>query len=139
YLKNPDFAKVHQHGTQIAAALGLATAAETFNPVTVDFYEQVGYLPEAIVNYLILLGWSLDDKTEFLSRQQMIENFSLERVNPGPASFDPAKLVAFQAHHMRELPLPEKIARMLPFLERAGLVKAPVDAAVEAKIARVVE
>ena len=35
----------------------------TFNPVMVDFYEQVGYLPEAIINYLALLGWSLDDKT----------------------------------------------------------------------------
>ena len=71
--------------------MGLHTAAETFNPVVVDFYEQVGYLPEAIVNYLVLLGWSLDDKTEFLTRQQMIESFSLERVNPGPASFDPGQ------------------------------------------------
>ncbi len=97
YLKNVDFAKVHQHGLAIAAAMGLQTAAETFNPVVVDFYEQVGYLPEAIVNYLVLLGWSLDDKTEFMTRAQMIEAFSLERVNPGPASFDPAKLVAFQA------------------------------------------
>ena len=96
YLKNPDFAKVHQHGMAIAAALGLATTPETFNPVIVDFYEQVGYLPDAIVNYLVLLGWSLDDKTEFLTRAQMIESFSLERVNPGPASFDPAKLLAFQ-------------------------------------------
>src|SRR5450432_110621 len=97
YLKNPDFAQFHRHGTEIATALGLATTPETFNPVTVDFYEQVGYLPAAIVNYLVLLGWSLDDKTEILTRAQMIENFSLERVNAGPASFDPAKLLAFQA------------------------------------------
>jgi glutamyl-tRNA synthetase len=40
--------------------------------VTVDFYEQVGYLPEAIVNYLLLLGWSLDDKTEYFTREEMI-------------------------------------------------------------------
>src|SRR6185436_16947669 len=50
YLKNPDFAKVHQHGTAIAAGLGLQTTPETFNPVVVDFYEQVGYLPEAVLN-----------------------------------------------------------------------------------------
>src|SRR4051812_22554043 len=56
YLKNADFAKVHQHGLEIAAALGLTTTPETFNPVTVDFYEQVGYLPDAVVNYLLLLG-----------------------------------------------------------------------------------
>jgi glutamyl-tRNA synthetase len=139
YLKNPDFAKVHQHGTQIAQAMGLSMTPETFNPVIVDFYEQVGYLPEAIVNYLVLLGWSLDDKTEFLTRAQMIESFSLERVNPGPASFDPAKLVAFQAHYMHELPLAEKIARVLPFLERAKLVSAPVTPEIEAKVGRIVE
>src|SRR5262249_1904617 len=104
YLKNPDFAKVHQHGTAIAQAMKLETTAETFNPVVVDFYEQVGYLPDAIINYLVLLGWSYDDKTEFMSRAHMIEHFSLERVNPGPASFDPAKLVAFQAYYMKSVP-----------------------------------
>ena len=139
YLKNQDFAKVHQHGLAIAAAMGLATSAETFNPVVVDFYEQVGYLPDAIVNYLVLLGWSLDDKTEFLTRAQMVENFALERVNPGPASFDPAKLVAFQAHYMKELPLGEKVDRFIPFLERGQLVKTPVSDADRAKIARIIE
>jgi glutamyl-tRNA synthetase len=139
YLKNVDFAKVHQHGLAIAAAMGLQTAAETFNPVVVDFYEQVGYLPEAIVNYLVLLGWSLDDKTEFMTRAQMIEAFSLERVNPGPASFDPAKLVAFQLHYMQELPLAEKAARVLPWLQRAGWLPAAVDDATRARVARIVE
>jgi glutamyl-tRNA synthetase len=110
YLKNPDFAKVHQHGMAIAAALGLPATTETFNPVTVDFYEQVGYLPEAIVNYLLLLGWSLDDKTEYFTRDEMIASFSLERVNLSPASFDPAKLVAFQLHYMQALPLAQKVA-----------------------------
>ena len=89
----------------------LAATPETFNPVVVDFYEQVGYLPDAVVNYLLLLGWSLDDKTEFMTRAQMIENFSLERVNPAPASFDPTKLLAFQAQYMRDLPLADKVAR----------------------------
>jgi glutamyl-tRNA synthetase len=139
YLKNPDFGKVHQHGTAIAAAMGLATTAETFNPVTVDFYEQVGYLPEAIVNYLLLLGWSLDDKTEYFTRDEMIANFSLERVNLAPASFDPAKLVAFQLHYMQGLTLAEKVKRTLPFLERAGLVRPPVNAELEAHVARIVE
>src|SRR5260370_18071603 len=77
YLKNPDFDKVYKHGQAIAAAIGLQVSAETFNPVIVDFYQQVGYLPAAILNSLVLLGWSLDDKTEFFSRQHMIELFSL--------------------------------------------------------------
>jgi len=139
YLKNPDFAKVHQHGTEIAAALGLATTPETFNPVVVDFYEQVGYLPDAVVNYLVLLGWSLDDKTEFLTRAQMIENFSLERVNGSPASFDPTKLLSFQAQYMRDLPLPDKIAGVLPYLQKAGLVAAPVSDDTRARVSRIIE
>jgi len=135
YLKNPDFARVHQHGLAIAQAMGLPTSPETFNPVVIDFYEQVGYLPDAVVNYLVLLGWSLDDRTELLTREQMIQNFSLERVSPSPASFDPTKLGAFQASYMKSVPLPEKVRRVRPYLERAGLQAGVGDDA----IARVVE
>ena len=108
---------MNEHGLAIAAALGLATSADTFNPVIVDFYEQVGYLPEAIFNYLLLLGWSLDDKTEFFSRKEMIANFSLERVTKAPASFDPKKLWAFEDHYMQALPLKQKVAKMLDYLQ----------------------
>jgi glutamyl-tRNA synthetase len=139
YLKNVDFAKVHQHGSAIAAAMKLEATPETFNPVVVDFYERVGYLPDAVVNYLLLLGWSLDDKTEVMTRAQMIENFSLERVNPAPASFDPTKLLAFQMQYMRELPLADKVAGALPYLERAGWLTAPVSDDARAYVARIVE
>ena len=125
YLKNPDFAKMHQHGVTIANAIGLETAAETFNPVIVDFYEKVGYLPDALVNYLLLLGWALDDRTEFFSREEMIEQFTLERVNRSPASFDPNKLLAFQEHYMQEMPVAEKLPWVLPYLEAAGLLPSP--------------
>jgi glutamyl-tRNA synthetase len=125
YLKNPDFAKMHQHGVAIAEAIGLETAAETFNPVIVDFYEKVGYLPNALVNYLLLLGWALDDRTEFFSREEMIEQFTLERVNRSPASFDPNKLLAFQEHYMQELSAEEKLPLALPYLEADGLLPSP--------------
>ena len=139
YLKNRDFAQVAQHGQAIADALNLETSADTFNPVIVDFYEQVGYLPEAIVNYLLLLGWSLDDKTEYFAREAMIENFSLERVNKAPASFDPQKLTAFQAQYMLELPAAEKVQRVLPFLQQAGFVDSPATDDVLAKVTGIVE
>ena len=122
YLKNPDFKKIYEHGKSIADRLGLATTPESFNPVLVEFYEQVGYLPEAILNYLVLLGWSLDDKTEFFTREEMIEHFSLERVNKGSASFDAKKLFAFEEHYYKALPVAEKVARGLPYLQRAGLL-----------------
>src|SRR5579871_4131442 len=127
YLKNPDFKKVYEHGQSIAARLGLATSAETFSPVLVEFYEQVGYLPHAIVNYLMLLGWAHEDgRSEFFTREQMIELFSLERVNKAPASFDAKKLMAFQEHYAQQLSVGEKVERSLPYLRRAGLIADPV-------------
>lgn len=112
-------------GTDIAERLGLEISSETFNPVIVDFYEQIGFLPDAIINYLVLLGWSLDGETEFFSRDEMIEKFSLERINKAAASFDPQKLIAFQQHYMNELPTKQKVAKVLPFLQKAGLVENP--------------
>lgn len=125
YLRNRDFAKLNQLGTGIANRLGLEISAETFNPVIVDFYEQVGFLPDALINYLVLLGWSLDGETEFFTRAELIENFSLERINKSAASFDPQKLIAFQQHYMNQLPTKKKVAKVLPFLQKAGLVEAP--------------
>ncbi|MEN1681730.1 MAG: glutamate--tRNA ligase [Planctomycetota bacterium] len=125
YLKNRDFAALNDHGRRIAERLGLAVAADTFNPVIVDFYEQIGYLPDALVNYLLLLGWSLDDVTEEFTREEMIEAFSLERVGKAAASFDPAKLAAFQDRAMQQLPIKQRVARCVDFLKRAGLITDP--------------
>ena len=61
------------------------------------------------MNYLALLGWSLDDKTEHFSMEDLVKHFSLERVNKAPASFDPKKLQAFQEHHMQGVPLDDKL------------------------------
>ncbi len=128
YLKNRDFAALMEHGQSIARRLGLAVSAETFNPVIVDFYEQVGFLPDAILNYLLLLGWSLDDKTEDFTREEMLRQFSLERVNKAPASFDPEKLLSFQARAMQRLPHETKSGTdgALSPAGRTGRVAAPV-------------
>lgn len=138
YLKNPDFKKTYEHGQNIAAALGLKTSADTFNPVIVDFFQQVGYLPQAIVNYLLLLGWSLDDKTEFFTREEMIRDFSLERVNKASASFDPSKLFAFQEHYMKHLPIAEKVERVLPFMSQAKLISSPASGEMTRKVEQIV-
>jgi glutamyl-tRNA synthetase len=140
YLKNAEFKKVYDQGQAIASAIGLQTAADTFNPVIVDFYEQVGYLPDAILNYLLLLGWSLDDKTEDFSRDDMIRHFSLERVNKAPASFDPKKLAAFQDRYMQRLPLETKVEMLLPYLQKAQLVPAlTVPAEIRHKVTQIVQ
>jgi glutamyl-tRNA synthetase len=138
YLKNPDFRKVCEHGQGIAEALGLRTTADTFNPVIVDFYRQVGYLPYAVVNYLLLLGWSLDDRTEFFTRDEMIAHFSLERVNKAPASFDAKKLLAFQEHYQLLRPVEDRVQSALPYLMDAKLISSPPPAEVLRKVRQVV-
>jgi glutamyl-tRNA synthetase len=134
YLKNRDFAKLMQEGRKVADLLKLETTPEEFNPVIVDFYREIGYQPEAIINYLAMLGWSLDDKSEHFTRAELIEHFTLERVNKAPASFDPNKLQAFQEWHFAALPEKHNVALVLPFLEQAGWISKP---ATEAEIARV--
>jgi len=139
YLKNGDFAQRVDHGQKIAEAIGLDTDPEAFNPVIVDFYEQVGYLPEAIVNYLALLGWSLDDKSEHFTRQELIESFSLDRVNKAPAGFDCRKLWSFQDHYMQQMPVEQKVSMVLPYLQKAGLVSAEPAGDVETKLAAILQ
>jgi glutamyl-tRNA synthetase len=137
YLKNPEFKRLYDHGAEIAARIGHVVAAETFNPVIVDFYREVGYLPDAIINYLMLLGWSLDDKTEDFTREEMLQHFTLERVTKAPASFDCKKLWAFEDRHFQRLPLKQKVAKMLPFLQKAGLASDPAPCEVGPKMARI--
>ncbi|MEQ1826322.1 MAG: glutamate--tRNA ligase, partial [Pirellula sp.] len=103
YLKQKDFAALCQLGETIASRANLQVAKETFNPVVVDFYRETGFLPGAVLNYLLLLGWSLDDSTEHFSLDDAVKHFSLERVNRAPASFDPQKLLAFQTRWMNAL------------------------------------
>jgi len=125
YLKNVEFKKLYEHAMRIADILQWKTSAETFNPVLVDFYKAVGYLPDAILNYLLLVGWSLDDKTEDFTRAEMIQHFSLERVTQSAASFDPAKLWAFQARRFAQLPVKQKVPLVLSFVQQAGWVTTP--------------
>ena len=138
YLKNRDFKEVYEHGKAIADATGHPATADTFNPVIVDFYREVGYLAGAVVNYLLLVGWSRGDNTEFFTRAEMTRDFSLERVNRAEASFDPRKLFAFQEHYMNQLSAETKAGLCLPFLQKTCLVPDPTPADVRAKVTAVV-
>jgi len=80
-------------------------------------YRDKGYLPEAMVNFLALLGWSLDDKTDLLSREELIANFSLERVGKTGAVFNMPKLDWMNGMYIRGLTREEFAERALPYLE----------------------
>jgi len=80
-----------------------------------EYYEQ-GYLPEAMVNFLALLGWSLDDRTEIMSRQELIDNFSLERVSRTAAVFNRDKLNWMNGVYIRSLTTDEFFEAAEPYL-----------------------
>ncbi len=81
-------------------------------------YKEQGYLAEAMVNFLTLLGWSLDDKTELMSREELIKSFSLERVSRTAAIFNKDKLEWMNGVYIRSLSPEDFVQRSLPFLER---------------------
>lgn len=123
-LNSPQLKKLFDRADEVFPQLGLGNST-TLNPVMVEYYERLGYLPAGILNALARLGWSLDDKTEFLSLDEIIRCFTLERIVKAPAGFDPEKLQSYQAHWMSQLSLAEKIDGCWPFLVQAGLIAAP--------------
>ena len=76
---------------------------------------------EAMINYMALLGWSYDDKTEIMSRQELIERFSLERVNASPAVWNYEKLDHLNGCYIRQMPVEDLADRLLPYARAAGL------------------
>jgi glutamyl-tRNA synthetase len=93
-----------------------------------QFREQ-GYLPETLINFLALLGWSLDDKTEIISREDLIKYFSLERVSKTAAIFNHEKLQWMNGVYIRELSVDDLTGRLFPFMEKdlPPEVKRPLD------------
>ena len=88
--------------------------------VSVDDFRRDGYLSEALVNFLALLGWSYDDKTEIMSVPELIERFTLERVGASPSIFDYQKLEHINGVHMRALPVDEFAERLVTYLREQG-------------------
>ncbi len=136
YRRNPQFRRMFELADTVLPRIGLGSS-ETLNPVMVEYYEKVGYLPEAVFNALARLGWSLDDRTEILSRETVVQSFTLDRVIKSPAGLDPDKLASFQAHWMNELPLDAKVDGCLPYLQKAGLISDPTNAETRDYVRRV--
>ncbi len=95
---------------------------------SIAWYREAGFLPEAICNYLALLGWSPGDDRENLSLKELSELFTIERVNSNPARFDMKKLENINGDKIRALSLEEFYSWSLPFLQRSKVVATPVTA-----------
>jgi len=86
---------------------------------SVTAYRDMGYLPEAMINYLVRLGWSYGDQ-EFFTREELIEKFSLENIGRAAGVFDIEKLQALNADHIKATPPANLVAPLMPFLKAEG-------------------
>jgi len=84
--------------------------------------KELGYLPEAVINWIALMGWSFDDHTEFFTMTDLIEKFSLDKLNPSPAAINFMKLDHFNGLHIRNLSIKELAKRLMPFFVAKGYI-----------------
>jgi glutamyl-tRNA synthetase len=87
--------------------------------MSVTAYRDMGFLPDAVINYLVRLGWSHGDQ-EFFTRDELVEKFNLENIGKSAGVFDPDKLTALNADHIRAASVDQLAPRLKPFLESQG-------------------
>ena len=89
--------------------------------VSVDEFRAAGYVPEALLNFLALLGWAPDGETTIMGRDELVQRFSLQRVGSSPATFDYAKLDWMNGVYLRALPPDEYADRLVGYLREQGI------------------
>jgi nondiscriminating glutamyl-tRNA synthetase len=94
-------------------------------------YDELGYLPEALFNFIVLLGWSPVGEQEIYSREELIKIFTANRLSKSPAVFDTNKLSHINSHYLKALELPELVDLCIPHLQKAGLIPQKVDAGLQ--------
>lgn len=97
-----------------------AQAMKDGHSIFVSDIKDLGYIPEGVVNWIALMGWSYDDHTELFTIPDLIEKFSLEHLNPAPAAINFTKLDHFNGLHIRSLAAADLAERIKPFLEAGG-------------------
>jgi glutamyl/glutaminyl-tRNA synthetase len=119
-----EFMDKKSDGVAMAEAIARVTHADLPRIEVMDF-RKTGYLPEAVVNYLCLLGWSPGDDRELLSFDEMVAAFTVERVQKTPARFDYDKILWFNAEYVKSLPEDQLLLRLRQWLE---VVDSPIRA-----------
>lgn len=115
-MKAPDFA----HISLILNTEGRKMSKRDGDTAVIDYFKK-GYLPQAVVNFIALLGWSPSGEQEFFTMEELKQEFSLERVSKSPAVFDLNKLNYINSHYLKQTPDEELIDLTLPFLRQKGL------------------
>jgi len=94
-------------------------------------YDELGYLPEALFNFIVLLGWSPVGEQEIFSKEELITIFTANRLSKSPAVFDTNKLSHINSHYLKALELPQLVDLCIPHLQKAGLIPQSVDAGLQ--------
>lgn len=123
-LPQPEYA----HVPLILGADGKKLSKRTGDTAVGDYTDK-GYPPEALFNFLCLLGFSIDDKTTVFGREELLRAFDLKRISKGGAIFDVDKLHWLCGDYLRHTEPAELVGRVLPWLQQAGLVEDAPDAA----------
>lgn len=115
-MQAPDFA----HISLILNTEGRKMSKRDGDTAVLD-YRNKGYLPQAVVNFIALLGWSPSGEQEFFSLEELVKEFSLEKVSKSPAVFDLNKLNYINSYYLKQTPDQELVELVLPFLREKGL------------------
>jgi len=112
---------IHAHLPVVLSPTGKGKLSKRHGASSVLEFKKQGYLPEAMVNFLARIGWAYDDKTEIFTREELIRYFDLSGINPAPGQFSYDKLEWINGVYIRQLDTDDLAARLLPFLNEAGL------------------
>jgi nondiscriminating glutamyl-tRNA synthetase len=118
---NPEFAHV-----SLILGADRSKMSKRHGATSVEQYQEKGYLPEAIDNFLALLGWSPGGEEEILGIDELTKQFSLDRVAKSPAVFDIGKLDWLNGHYIRQASLDRITDLAIPYLEKAGYISTPL-------------
>ncbi len=99
-----------------------ARLSKRHGATSIDYYRQKHYLPDAMINYLALLGWSFDGKKEYFDRKALVGAFSLKKVSRNPAVFDDSRMEHINAEHFKRMPLIRKTALAYDLLNQEGIL-----------------
>ncbi len=108
----------------------------TGHSIFVKDLKESGYIPEGVLNWISLMGWSYDDHTEYFTLPELVDKFSLDRLNPSPAAINFTKLDHFNGLHIRNLSVKDLAQRLKPFFSAAGFT---VDDEKLEKVAHVIQ
>lgn len=133
-LDKPEFAHV-----SLILGKDRSKMSKRHGATSIVAYQKAGYLPEALNNFLVLLGWSPPGENEIFNMEELIQAFSLDRVAKSPAVFDLDKLKWLNGYYIRQCPVERLTELAIPFLKEAGLVQDPIDPEQYAWIKLVVE